>query len=136
LDEGLWKVLIKRAFTRDNSISQINEVSVVDRDNKFAKVSQGIIRINNSHNSPTGMRPKIRVVDDVGYIDIWLNNMYIPEEEFDATFETLYGLWEKELVETIEVLAPQKLEYTFVRMHPDDLRQLLLGCELEPSGGF
>lgn len=108
----------------------------MDRDNKFAKVSQGIIRINNSHNSPTGMRPKIRVVDDVGYIDIWLNNMYIPEEEFDATFETLYGLWEKELVETIEVLAPQKLEYTFVRMHPDDLRQLLLGCELEPSGGF
>ena len=128
--------LIIRAFTRDNSISQINEVSVVDRDNKFTKVSQGIIRINSSRNSPTGMRPRIRVVDSIGYIDMWITNMVIPDDEFDATFETLYGLWEKELVETIEVLAPQSTEYNFVRMSQDDLRQLLLGCELNPAGGF
>tara|TARA_B100000767_G_C19484358_1_gene417544 strand:- start:248 stop:574 length:327 start_codon:yes stop_codon:yes gene_type:complete len=106
----------------------------MDRYNKFTEVKQGIIRIENSYSSPSGMGPKIRVINGVGYIDMWINNMVIPEQEFDATFETLYNLWEEELTKTIEVLTPQSSECVVTRMCPEDLRQLLHGVSLEPMG--
>lgn len=95
----------------------------MDRDNKFSNIVQGIIKLEPDMYMS---KAKLRVVGKVGYVDMHIATKALLAEDFDTTVEIIYGLWEKELKETVEVLTPQDTEYDFhIVLSTEDLRMLI-----------
>lgn len=95
----------------------------MDRDNKFSKIVQGIINLDPSLHTT---KAKLRVVGDVGYVDMNIATATFLNGDFDTAVEVMYELWQKELKETIAVLTPQETDYEFnVVLSTEDLRMLV-----------
>ena len=95
----------------------------MDRDNKFSKIVQGIIKLEPDMYMS---KAKLRVVGKVGYVDMHIATKALLAEDFDIAVEIMYGLWEKELKETVEVLTPQDTECDFyIVLSTEDLRMLI-----------
>lgn len=102
--------------------------TIVDRDNKFSKIKQGVIHVRYHPEATAGLRPKLRVEGSIGYIDIHSTNMAFSKDVFDMTSEILYDLWRREIKATIKILEPKITRFKFI-VHSEERLMEMLGTE-------
>ena len=97
----------------------------MDRCNKFSSIRQGVIKLVYNPKATTGLRPRLRVENCIGYIDIYVTNVTFTHEQFELAAEALYSTWEREIRETAIILAPHYLPEELKRLNESELMALL-----------
>jgi hypothetical protein len=87
----------------------------VDRDNTFSKIKQGVIHVRYHPEATAGLRPTLRVVGDIGFVDIHSTNMAFSKGAFLETANVLYDMWYREIKDTIKILEPKVSRFKFLR---------------------
>lgn len=102
----------------------------MDRSNKFRKITQGVIHLRFHPEAVSGIRPQLRVENNVGFIDMRINNVTFTTDNFELSCAAIYKLWRKEIRDTIEILGPDITRFKFVELSLAELKDLLVVSDL------